>query len=57
MINIINRIINWFKDDTSLISKEGWEILNDPKKKIKLRKYISHYHLTGKWDTKIMKDE
>lgn len=56
MFNIINKIINWFREDDELISKEGWEILEDPKKRVKLRKYISHYHATGQWDTKIMND-
>lgn len=47
---------NWEWDD-SLISREGWKILNDPVKRVKLREMIDNYHKTGIWDFKILEDE
>ena len=47
-------VFSWFRSDDQLISKEGWDILNDPVKRVKLREYINHYHKTGEWDNNIM---
>lgn len=55
MVRIIYRkICDFFRDDTLLISEEGYVMLRDPEKKIKLRKMIDNYHKTGKWDFSIM---
>lgn len=35
--------------DTNVISNEGLEILEDPEKKIELRKAVDEYHQTGDW--------
>ncbi|TDN80804.1 hypothetical protein DET49_13016 [Salegentibacter sp. 24] len=35
--------------DTNVISNEGLEILEDPDKKIELRKAVDEYHQTGDW--------
>lgn len=35
--------------ETSVISKEGLEILDDPKRKIELREAVDEYHKTGDW--------
>lgn len=34
---------------TNVISNEGLEILEDPKKKVELRKAVDEYHQTGDW--------
>jgi hypothetical protein len=39
-----------FDENDSLISKEGYEILADPIKRVKLREWIENYHKTGEWD-------
>lgn len=47
-----------FKDifyEKPLISKEGYDILNDPIKRIKLREIIEKYHETGIWDLELIK--
>ena len=56
MIQIFRALIDWIQEDNNLVSKEGREILDDPKKRVKLREYISHYQKTGEWDTEIFKD-
>ena len=57
IIDIYRKIYDFFKDDTSLISKEGYVMLRDPDKKIRLRKMIYNYHKTGKWDFSIMNEK
>lgn len=57
MIQIIKAMWDWFQEDQTIVSKEGREILDNPKKRVKLREYISHYQKTGEWNTKIFKDD
>jgi hypothetical protein len=54
MKRLIDKIMFFIYGDDSLIKKEGWEILNDPIKKVKLREMIDNYHKTGSWDFSIM---
>lgn len=35
--------------ETSVISDKGLEILDDPDRKIELRKAVDEYHKTGDW--------
>lgn len=44
VLKLITRIT-----ETSVISKEGLEILDDPKRKIELREAVDEYHKTGDW--------
>ena len=51
-------ILYWLSgDQDSLISEEGWAILRDPVKKVRLRKMIDNYHTTGIWNFKILEDD
>lgn len=43
-------IFNHLDGDDSLISAEGWQILEDDEKRAKLRLIIDNYYLTGIWD-------
>lgn len=52
---IVAGLIKLFKDyaedkDEQLISDEGKDILNDPKRKKNLEKAIQHYKEEGNWD-------
>jgi hypothetical protein len=38
------------QDNDTFISKEGYEILNDPVRKEKLQKVLENYRKTGSWD-------
>ncbi len=53
-MKIFNKIVRFIYGDTSLISPEGWEILQDPVKRVRLREMIDHYHKVGVWDFTIM---
>ena len=51
-------ILFWLSGESdSLISEEGWEILRDPVKKVRLREMIDNYHNTGIWNFKILEDD
>lgn len=56
IIQLIYVILNFilYEEEECFISKEGWEILDDPIKRIKLHEMIEHYHKTGVWDFKIL---
>jgi hypothetical protein len=47
---LIQRIKKYYREENSLISDEGWEILAHPEKRILLREAIEHYHKTGSWE-------
>jgi len=47
---ILNKLSLWLHGDETLISDEGYEILADPVKRVKLRKWVENYHKTGVWD-------
>jgi hypothetical protein len=49
LIKILDLVLG-FDENDSLISKEGYEILADPIKRVKLREWIDNYHKTGEWD-------
>lgn len=51
---LIDKILFSIYGEDTLITKEGWEILNDPIKRVKLRLMIDNYHKTGIWDFTIM---
>jgi hypothetical protein len=53
MIGIFTKfldIILGYNEDDTLISDEGYKILADPVKRVKLRQWIDMYHKTGIWD-------
>ncbi len=47
-VTLFDLIFAW--DETEFISKEGYEILNDPVRKEKLQKVLENYRKTGSWD-------
>ena len=49
LIKFLDLVLGYDEND-SLISKEGYEILRDPVKRVKLREWIDNYHKTGEWD-------
>lgn len=49
-IHLINNIKK--STETKLISQDGYNAIQDPKKAKKLRKVIDDYHKNGQWDTK-----
>ena len=40
--------------EESFISKEGWEMLEDPIKKEKLNNYIENWKQTGVWNPELL---
>jgi hypothetical protein len=53
----INKLLFSIYGEDTLITKEGWLILNDPVMKKRLREMIENYHKTGEWDFRIMDDD
>lgn len=51
IITVVKYILDLISQnsDTNVISNEGLEILEDPDKKIELRKAVDEYHQTGDW--------
>lgn len=52
-VRLFKTILNDIFYEKPLISKEGYDILNDPVKKVKLREMIEEYHETGIWNMTI----
>lgn len=46
-------VLFWDTND-HFISKEGWEVLDDPIKREKLNNYIENWKQTGVWDPEIL---
>jgi hypothetical protein len=51
MIAVVKYILDLISQNTAtnVISNEGLEILEDPEKKVELRKAVDEYHQTGDW--------
>lgn len=51
MLTVVKYILSLLSKntDTNVISHEGLEILEDPSKKVELRKAVDEYHQTGDW--------
>ena len=51
-VSLISKFLNDLKKSSSddIVSEEGKDILNDPKKRVILRDAIEQYHQKGNWD-------
>jgi hypothetical protein len=54
MLKLLDKIMKFLFPEESLISEEGYDILNNPKKKEILNRLIDNYRETGIWDEKLI---